>query len=411
MYNLFDPLDPVIVIPSTYFIDLNGVAIEIIGGSIENQSLLLEKINKTIDVFKQNFPEIDSNNLNRTEDNQQQSNTASPDFSPDVKKECSPKPEASGSTSAVNQSSVTDASEPQNNSESPSIDEKVERANQLIEAIRQKKAKEEEEKERANEIERRKGMKEMQKAKRLREDKEAQEVVQERQREKREEQIAKERVLAQIAADREERRARQMVFSQSASNEKTNTTGEDIKKTELRQRVHDKARIQFRLPDGSTHTHVFEANDLLEKVAQFVSSNLNIRSFVLSTTFPRKEFLQQEYSRTLEDLSLAPTSVLLVITRSDAISSGSVVSASIFWQIFTYISLPFVMIWSAVMSVLGRSDASRGEDHNQQTSNRSTQRAQKRGFYNRDGNIARMRDPNDDDDDNNTWNGNSTQQM
>lgn len=390
-------IDPVIVIPSTYFIDLNGVAIEIIGGSIEDKSSLMEKINKTIALFERNSSDIGSNSLNQTHINSSVSVTQIPKSETDNEKE-STKPRVEPTVSA------SSSTAPSSGSVAQPLDQKVERANQLIEALRQKKVKEEEEKERADEIERRRGMKEMQKAKRLREDQEAQEVIKEREREKREERIAREKVLAQIAADREERRARQTNLEKTSSPSKENET------TDLRQRVHDKARIQFRLADGSTHSHVFEASDQLQTVVHYVSFNLNIRSFVLSTTFPRREFLQEEYSQTLQELSLAPSSVLLVISRSAAVSSGSVVSSSLFWQIVSYVTLPLVMIWNAITSLFSRTNDDKSSQRPTQRQSRETERGN-RGFYNKDGNIARMRDPNDEDDDNNTWNGNSTQQM
>ena len=393
-----------ILIPSTYFIDLNGVAIEIIGGSVDDQNVLFDKIKKTIEVFKQSLPSNDSQNHNRIENNKNTENTSNNSANNEVT--------TSATTSATTSETCESIGSTSNATESASIERKVERANLLIEAIREKKAKEEAEKERAEETERRKGMKEMQNSKRLREEKEALEIIEQREREKKEERLARERVLAQIAADREERKKREIQFTDKQNSEQ-NIVKSNTNDTEVRQRVvNDKTRIQFRLPDGSTANNIFEANDTLETVGQYVSSHFNIRSFVLSTTFPRKEFSTEEYCKTLEELSLCPSSVLLVIPKTGTNISGTLTSPSILWQIVTYLSLPFVMIWNLMTTFFNRSN--RMDTNTEDTTRQKPQKKDQKTFYNRDGNIARMRDrmnDSDDSDDNNTWNGNSTQQM
>lgn len=314
---------------------------------------------------------------------------------------------SNASTSGTQSNPLNESTpESENSSETISVESKVERAQQLIEAIRQKKAKEEIEREKAEEIERRKGMKEMQNSKRLREDKEALEIIKEREREKREEKLARDRVLAQIAADREERRKRQTIFQ----NPEEMASDKNVVETDVRQRTHEKARIQFRLPDGSTANHIFEANDSLQTVRQYVISNLNIRSFVLSTTFPRKEFSSEDYNKTLGELSLCPSSVLLVITKTGTNISRAVTSPSFLWQIIAYVCLPFAMIWNFMTTFFnGPNRRAETEDSNQTRPQNRTPKT----FSNREGNITQLRDRmrDGDDDDNNTWNGNSTQQM
>ncbi|CAG2116541.1 unnamed protein product, partial [Medioppia subpectinata] len=339
--NLFSQIYPVIVIPSTYFIDSNGVAIEIIGGSVDDQNVLLQRIHKTIDIYNQSLSSSVTQNTTQSNDNER----AKSEPVSQVSNTREPTPESTPSAPATASSSSAVASV---ESERPSLDSKVERANQLIEAIRQKKAKEEEEREKADEIERRKGMKEMLSAKRLREDKEKMDIVKEREREKRAEKLARERVLAQIAADREDRKARQMTFTDSTESKTTepndaNSSQSSPKEPEVRQRMDKTARIQFRLPDGSTRNNVFEATDSLEVVKQYVSSNLNIRGFTLSTSYPRREFGTNDYNQSLRDLSLSPSSVLLVVPNSGIISSRALTSQSYIWQILTYLMSPLVM--------------------------------------------------------------------
>jgi hypothetical protein len=402
-------IDPVILIPCTYFIDTNGVAIEIIGGSVNSEKDLKEKIDKVMEIHK--------NSLSVSQSQQNSSSNSSA-----INQQMN-SPSSSSRTSTTTETTVesvtenkpkVDSSASTTPSSSPTIESKVERANQLIEAIREKKAKEEEEKAKRDEIERRKEAKEMQRAKHLREEKEAQEIIKEREKQKREEKIARERVLAQIAADREERKARQTTLNSENSVKQELGSNSAVNSDSVRERIHNKARIQFRLPDGSTKTNEFEANDTLAIVRQYLLSNLSFRNFSLSTTFPRREFTENDYSQTLQELSLSPTSVLLIIPNQGINSSKAVTSPSIFWQLLTIIFSPFVFVWSAVVRYYNSWNTPEPSDQLDSGLNQFRKKDTKKKFYKKEGNVARIRDPkkdDDSDDDNNTWNGNSTQQM
>lgn len=78
---------------------------------------------------------------------------------------------------------------------------------------------------------------------------------------------------------------------------------------------------------------------------------------------------------------------------------------SIPWLFF----LPFISIWNFISGFFGGQIPSRGPTTPSAPGRTSPQSRQE---YSRDGNVMRFRgQEQDSDDENNTWNGNSTQQM
>lgn len=75
---------------------------------------------------------------------------------------------------------------------------------------------------------------------------------------------------------------------------------------------------KFRLPDGSTQNHTFKADDTLFMVRNYVAEQrpdlLNVQ-FTLSTTFPRKVFADPDASKTLKELRLVPSTVLVLAKK------------------------------------------------------------------------------------------------
>ncbi|KAJ1960713.1 hypothetical protein GGI12_003655 [Dipsacomyces acuminosporus] len=75
------------------------------------------------------------------------------------------------------------------------------------------------------------------------------------------------------------------------------------------------ARLQFRPMVKSVEgiqpfTHVFNAEDTLDQVVEFVKEKTGIKHFHLATTFPKKVFGTHHYSKTLKELGLAPSAAL-----------------------------------------------------------------------------------------------------
>ncbi|CAG9834282.1 unnamed protein product [Diabrotica balteata] len=295
-------------------------------------------------------------------------------------------------------------------------EEKVRRAKELIDLIRKEKQKEEEENERLKELERRKMGQNVQQLKKWQEDQELKQLKEERDREKRENQMARDRVLAQIAQDRAERLARNQVTPPKAP--------EAPKAPSPPKLDSNITRLQFKLPDGTSVTQEFEVSDTLEYVVSFLRSNLNITlsSFNLATTFPRREYTSKDYPTTLLDLELVPNANLLVLpTNGGEVSTNSEPGI---------ISILWWGIWSPIFSILGFfknlvfGSGSRNttrpppnEPARRTPTTARTSTTKRKGVNDgttvikRQGNVHRLSDRKDDDDENNTWNGNSTQQM
>ncbi|XP_047038196.1 UBX domain-containing protein 4 isoform X2 [Helicoverpa zea] len=283
-----------------------------------------------------------------------------------------------------------------------SIEEKMERAKELIEARRREKADKEKELEKEKEMERRAAGKGVAELKRWQADQELKQIQEERRREKMENNLARQRILEQIAQDRLERRARDVTPTQAQpSLQATPTAGDG----------GSRARIQFKLPDGTSHTAHFDADGTLAEVQRYVADNLSLStsSFALWTAFPRRELTEAESS--LRGLQLAPSAALLVLPRRmpPVVARPSPVSNLItfFTQLFTTMILePSQQLFIWLRTRLFPPPAPRAvSPQSGAPSAPSAPGARRRG------NIHRLPSDRAPDDDNNTWNGNSTQQM
>ncbi|XP_026742378.1 UBX domain-containing protein 4 [Trichoplusia ni] len=303
-----------------------------------------------------------------------------------------------------------------------SIEEKMERAKELIEARRREKADKEKEQDKEKELDRRAAGKGVAELKRWQADQELKQIQEERKREKMENNLARQRILEQIAQDRLERRARDLPPpSQPQHSLQAPATSGD---------GGCGARIQFKLPDGSSHTAHFSADGTLADVQRYVADNLQLStsSFSLWTAFPRREL--SEPSRSLRGLQLAPSAALLVLPRRAAPlvpRSGPIASIiTFFTQMFaTMILEPSQQLYAWVRSRLfppaGRSTGAAGPAPPAPPGPAPAPPGPARApappaappspALRRRGNIHRLPSDRAPDDDNNTWNGNSTQQM
>lgn len=111
---------------------------------------------------------------------------------------------------------------------------------------------------------------------------------------------------------------------------------------------------------------------------------------------------------------LVPSAALLVLPSSGGSQGPSSIIPSNFNAIFSFFTLlfaPLLQLWTTVFSYLtGRGGGGDTASTPDGSNNRSADGRPPRRFR-RDGNIARLGSGADDDDENNTWNGNSTQQM
>lgn len=169
--------------------------------------------------------------------------------------------------------------------------------------------------------------------------------MEQRDKEKKEQQAARQRILAQIEQDKADRAAR---FSNP---NRPKTTEQQSPQPVRRAPANtNTARLQFKLPDGSSRTQDFPSENTLQDVRNYIRSNLNLpyNNFILSTTFPRREFGSVDNDHTLLDLELVPNAVVLILP----ISSGAVTTNSqnfISNLLWTFIT-PFLNIFSYVKS-------------------------------------------------------------
>lgn len=178
----------------------------------------------------------------------------------------------------------------------------------------------------------------VQKMKHQQQDQDMKNAIEEREKEKKENIALRQQILEQIKQDKAERAAKfsniapppipKSYPQQSSSNSPSNA---------------NMSRIQFKLPNGSTHTHEFPKDTKLIEVINYVKENVNVgfSTFTLATMFPRREFTQEDHESSLEELQLFPSAVLLVLP----VSHGTVSSNSP----YSYTAL----LWSIIAPVLG----------------------------------------------------------
>uniref|UniRef100_A0A6Q2Z914 UBX domain-containing protein 4 n=1 Tax=Esox lucius TaxID=8010 RepID=A0A6Q2Z914_ESOLU len=286
------------------------------------------------------------------------------------------------------------------------------------------------------EMERRKMGKEMLDFKRKNEDEKTKRIMEERNKEKAEEKAARERVKAQIALDRADRAARyanNQEEVEAARLAALQARQAEVKKESSPRERSAIARIQFRLPDGSSFTNQFPSEARLQDARQFAVNEVGNRygNFSLATMFPRREFTADDMDKTLRELELAPSASIVLLPQTGRPSNTVVQSSSGggIWAVLGTILYPLLAVWRFLSGFLFSSPPStgaagpRGLAQRPDTASASSSGEPKRetlrkrtlekqpADFKRDGKIHRLRNHEDSEDENNTWNGNSTQQM
>uniref|UniRef100_A0A8C3BF56 UBX domain-containing protein 4 n=1 Tax=Cairina moschata TaxID=8855 RepID=A0A8C3BF56_CAIMO len=376
----FSQIYPVVCVPSSFFIGDNGIPLEVIAGSVSVEELVT-RIHK-------------------------------------VKQ-------------------VTPAGKPDRYSEFKTFHFVCKfRITKKLEERREEKRKEEEQKEIKKEIERRKTGKEMLEYKRRQEEELTKRMLEERNREKAEEKAARERIRQQIAMDRAERAARFAKSKEEAEAAKAAALQAKQAELEARKEASQKerslvARIQFRLPDGSSFTNQFPSEARLEEARQFAAQTVGnaYGNFSLATMFPRREFTKEDYGKKLLELELVPSASVVLLPAGRPATSVVQASGGDLWKFLGTILYPLLAVWRFISNFLFTSpppsqSASRTahqQDHSNPSkpsnSEQSRQTVRKRVMekrgedFKKEGKIYRLRTQDDGEDENNTWNGNSTQQM
>ncbi|GAA5885841.1 hypothetical protein JCM16303_000076 [Sporobolomyces ruberrimus] len=221
-------------------------------------------------------------------------------------------------------------------------EEKAEKLKELKAKMDEKRkiqAKKDAEEAKVNEAIRRKGGKDQQQIKQDLQLKEAEKAAIQRKKDKADEVAARKRIKDQIEADkkaRAEKTAREKALregrnpdaavdalrnpsgSSSASgstsaNGSTLTPAEAVAQTEsTEKKTYDNTRLQLRLPSGPPVVHNALGTDKLRSVVEFVKSQAGLEYPTLTSSFPRKTFGEADLDKTLSELGLTPSAVLMV---------------------------------------------------------------------------------------------------
>lgn len=406
--NQFKQIYPVTTLPTTYLIgNCGGAPIRIISGNTE-KSDLIEKINNAIEIHKSQTGAV------------QTTSVAGPS----------------------QESEPVAASNPQSESvedQKKKLDDRIAQAKEKLRLIQAKKQREDEEKQRIEEIERRKLGQEVLRQKKDKEDMELKRLADQKRKEKLEDELAKKRVLERIQQDREDKQ-KKFASEKAEMNKSKEEAKAQLELAQQKERMAQAAnrekfaRIQFRLTDGSSIVNTFNPDQTFDAAKLFITNKLSEMNestmFSMHSTFPKRDYVEQDMSSTFRELQLVPSaSILIIPTRSKSskalsnllpsssmVSSNSANSTSSTVMTYTtdllgFIFLPFTIIWGIISNLLGigssTSDNSRTESSGSNlnrspgTSNENVRRR----------NIGGIHDRGNDDDENSTYNGNSTQQM
>ncbi|CAG9800709.1 unnamed protein product [Chironomus riparius] len=455
-YIQFCKIYQLVPVPSLFFIK-NGIPIKVVTSVVKSSDEIIE----AIDII------IKSLNEDTTVDSavSQELPTTSQEAKPVIESSPETKPKVESSPEIVCKDGVCYKKEPEKLPETSSVEkpeeteaekqEKIKRAMKLIEEKRIEKIKEEQRLEREREIKRRQEGKEVQNLKKWQDDQELQQLKDERKREKMQALEARRRVLEQIEDDKKERARR---FNTSATAPEVKEPEKPVQAPTTPTTTSDSAKIQFKKPDGEAEIVTFDVTMLFGDLYSFVRSDIlqgtNIKDFTLATVFPRREFTSEDFGKTLLQLNLAPSSVVLIIPGKKTSNNftqnrSSVLPTNTDGSFFDMISALIMGLFSPIFALfayvkgfvfksrdanaendagkrkrdeesLVANDAAKKRNMNAynqpepSTSSFETGAIPKSATYKRvnpSSNIHRLHQDSDSDEERNTYNGNSTQQM
>ncbi|CAE7205089.1 unnamed protein product [Rhizoctonia solani] len=192
-------------------------------------------------------------------------------------------------------------------------EEKKQKLAELRERMEEKraaKAAEDAKEARANELIRRKGGQDIGSIKEELQLKEAEKEARQRKQDKLDDAKAKAAVRAQIEADKKGREYQQPPVSGVGGATSARAAAPGAKSAEA-----TTTRLQIRLASGGAPLTTTMASDsTLHEVALFVESQnpaISSQTVTFSTTFPRKSFSRSDFTRTLKELDLVPSAVLM----------------------------------------------------------------------------------------------------
>ncbi|KAG0093114.1 UBX domain-containing protein 1 [Podila epicladia] len=144
------------------------------------------------------------------------------------------------------------------------------------------------------------------------EEKEMKKMVEAKKREKEQDRLAKLAIKAKIEADKAERARKKQEATLGAHQAATAAAAEAAAAAAAPPKVYTETRLQIRQPEGQQPiVQTFQATAKLSAVYDFVRGQRQ-GTFQLMTTFPRKVLDGADQEKTLNELGLVPSSVLVV---------------------------------------------------------------------------------------------------
>ncbi|XP_037345397.1 UBX domain-containing protein 4 isoform X1 [Pungitius pungitius] len=435
----FSQIYPVVCVPSSFFIGENGIPLEVIAGCVSAEELM-KRINRVKQMHAQQFggdTVLTASGLVETTPLNSTTPVPAPAMlvASDTEPAAVPQMAKASLCSTVDDGRLPATMTPAENAAQSEahLEARVERVTKKVEERREKK-RGEGEKEIQVEVQRRKTGKDVQDLKKKQEEERTKRLLEERNKEKAEEKAARERVKQQIALDRADRAAR---YARNQEEEQTakqallqaRQAEQEARKVAVVRERSNIARIQFRLPDGSAFTNQFPSQSRLQEARNFAVQEVGKRygNFSLATMFPRREFTSEDLDKTLLELELAPSASIVLLPQSSR-PANTVMQSSDggIWAVLGTVLYPLLAVWRFLSSFLfatppppraastgyaqpSGSYSNSGSDKTKRETNSKEKRPKD---FTKDGKVCRLRTQEDsEDDDNNTWNGNSTQQM
>ncbi|XP_057294835.1 UBX domain-containing protein 4-like isoform X1 [Hydractinia symbiolongicarpus] len=389
----FSSIYPILNIPSTYLINNEGMPIDIIPGVLQKEELfqrLQKGIQKILQVEQTNSTNISHQTVHETSRNES-NQTHTSEMSEANKPTKDEPPSANTSNSAK------------------------ERAEQLLQKARDIKAEKAKETLKEEERKRRDVGKELSMAKRNIAERQTKDLAKEIAKQKADEKAAREKVKEQIRLDRAEKNAkREKEKKERESAIKKRAEEKETAKVKVESNT---ARLQFRLPDGSTVTNTFPADAMFTTVRAFAEEQVkgNFPVIRLTTVYPKREFTSEHASSTLRELQLVPNGSIIVSPGRASTAAPSSSSSSLNpLNVIMFVLSPLIALFNFILSMFGSNNQTNTQtdaSSQDRSAEQSTDSARAASVRRRQlgGNIGRLR--HDDDDENATWNGNSTQQM
>ncbi|XP_031827720.1 UBX domain-containing protein 4 [Nomia melanderi] len=466
-YRFFAQIYQLVPVPSIFFIGINGTPLEIVAGTITAKDLLtkidlvLTKTGKNKNSESINLIDAEKNaaaststidtsstnsntTVNLESDSTIKSNTDISLEPTKLENEINNVTTENVKVEPPTVNKPVDPPTPSTETQETSTkeltkEEQLERARQLIEMQRKQRVEDEEKKAREREIERRKVGRDLQKMRQKQQDLEMKQAHEQRLKEKAADAAAREKVRQQIAQDKLERKQKELAMQQQMQKQQ----GQEPPKPAMP--VASDAtvtRIQFRLPSGNPHMGQFEPSSTLRELRNYVVQNIDLpfRQFAMSISFPRRDLTPEEDDKTLLELELVPTAVILILPLKNSNVTTTVTSTQnagfisrFVWTFFA----PILGVYNFLMGYFlgGTQQNARRLENNPVENNDSANSSDETfipnlqnvtnssGLVRRylgdqggttiktEGNIHRLHSGGDDNDENNTWNGNSTQQM